>query len=52
MDDGLDAVLADDRADQVLIADVAHDQRCGRRNGPAKARRQVVEDDNLLTRIQ
>ena len=52
MDDGLDAVLADHRADQLLVADVADDQRRGRRNSPAKAGRQVVEDDDLLARIQ
>ena len=43
MHDCVDAVLADEPADQALVADVAFDERGAGRHGPAEAGGQVVE---------
>ena len=48
MDDGVDAVLAHDRAHEILIPHVADDERRLSRHRPPEPRRQVVEDDDLL----
>ncbi len=52
MDDGVDAVLAHDRAHEILIADVADDERRLGRHRPPEARRQVVEDDDLFAGLE
>ena len=52
MDDRLHAVLAHDAADELLIADVADDERGIGRHRPAKAGRQVVEDDDALATVE
>ena len=41
-----------DAQDQILIADVADDERGTRRDRPAEAGRQVVEDDDLLAGVE
>ena len=43
MDDRVDLVLADDLSHQVLIAGVADNKRYALRDGPVKARRQIVK---------
>ena len=52
MDDRLHAVFAHDAADELLIADVADDEGGVGRHRPAKAGRQVVEDDDALATIE
>ena len=44
--------LLDEAADQLLVADVADDERGVLRHGPAEAGRQIVEDDDLLAGVQ
>ena len=51
MDDGVDLVLGDDAADERLVADVAGDELRLRRDRPAEAGREIVEDDDLLAGI-
>ena len=48
MDDGVDAVLAHDRAHEILIPHVADDERRLGRHHPPKASRQIVENHNLF----
>ena len=43
-----DAVLAHDAADEILVADVADDERGVGRHRPAEAGRQIVEHDDAL----
>ena len=51
MDDGIDVVLGDDRADQFLVADIADkQQRVGRQRG-TEAGRQVVQHDHWLAGV-
>jgi hypothetical protein len=52
MRDRLDAVLADDAADEVLVAHVADDELRLGRQGPVESGRQVVEDDDLLAGVE
>ena len=51
MNDRLDAVLLDQMGDQGLVAAIAVDQLRLRRDRPAEAGRQVVEDDHVLAGI-
>ena len=52
MDDGIDRMFGDQRADQRGVADIADDQPGFRRDGPGKAGRQPVEDHDLLARVE
>src|SRR5512134_4066632 len=52
VDDGGDAVPAHDGAHEILVADVADDGTRRSGHGPGEARRQVVEHDNLLARVE
>ena len=47
----LNAMLADDGAHEILVADIADDQRRLRRHRPAEAGRQIVEDDDALAGV-
>ena len=52
MDDGFDAVLADDAADKILVADIADDEGGVGGHRPAEPGRQVVEHDDALPGIE
>lgn len=52
MDNGVDAMLADQLTDEILVGDVAPDQRGLGRHRPVKTCRQPVEHDDLLARIE
>jgi len=49
MDDGADAMRPYGLLNEGRIADVADDERCRRGNGPAKSRRQVIDDRLSMT---
>ena len=51
VNDCLDPMLTDQAGDQRLIASVADDKRGLFGHGPAKAGRQIVENDNALAGI-
>src|SRR6202043_237047 len=51
MDDGVDAVLADQPPHQRLVAGLADDQRHALGDRPVEARRQIVEHDHALAGI-
>ncbi len=51
MNDGVDAIVADDAADQRLIAGLADDQRHILGDGPLEAGREIVEHDNRLAGV-
>ncbi len=51
MDDGIDAVFADEARDQRLVAGLADDERHAFGDGPVEARRQIVEHDHALAGI-
>ena len=52
VDDRLHAVLAHDAADELLVPDIADDQRRIGRHRPAEAGRQIVEDDDALPAVE
>lgn len=51
MNDRFDAVLRDQSAHEILIARIAFGEMRARRDEPANARRQIVDDDNLLAAV-
>ena len=51
MDDGVDAVLGDQRGDARAISDVADDQRRALRHRPFEAGREIVEHQHALAGI-
>ena len=51
MDDGVDAMVANDARDQRLVAGFADDQRHALGDGPVVARRQIVEHNHALAGI-
>ena len=50
MDDRLDVVLGEKLGHEILVAEIADDQRHLIRHGGPEAGRQIVEDDDLLAR--
>ena len=52
MDDGLDPVIANDAAHEILVGNVADDEICFQGNGPVESRRQTVEHDDVLAGIE
>ena len=52
MDDRLDVVSRDGFGHEVLVAEVADDQRDALGHGPAKAGREIVEDDRLFAGVE
>ena len=51
VDDGVDAVLADEPRHQRLIAGLADDERHARRHSPAMPGRKIVEDDDAFAGV-
>jgi hypothetical protein len=51
MDNGIDPMLRDQRADARLIAGVTNDERCALRYRPNKTGREIVEHDYALAGI-
>ena len=52
MEDGVDLVAEQEASDEIVVADIAFDELGLAGNGPAKARRQIVENDDLLAGIE
>jgi hypothetical protein len=48
MDDRLDSVLGEELGHEILVAEIAEDQRDAVGHGGAKAGRQIVEHHHLL----
>ena len=44
--------LRDELGHEILVADIADDQLAVVRHRPAEAGRQIVEDDDLLARVE
>jgi hypothetical protein len=52
MDDGVDFVAQEKTPHEVMIADIALDELRLGRDRPAKSRRQIVENENVLACIE
>jgi hypothetical protein len=52
MNDGVDSVAEQDASDEVMVADIPFDELGPVGDGPAKARRQIVKNDDVLVGVE